>query len=183
MKDSNEPLWDDCINHSKLSVVARVFTIKFDYGLSEVGYDRIVEWVKNILPEGNKLEENFYVAKSMMKPLDLGYQKIDMCPNFCILYFENVKLTECMACGYSRYKPRTGMEKTLVAYKKLRYFPITHRLQRLYMSLKIVEDMIRHQSHDMMNEVMIHPSEDEAWKHFNSVHPYFSAESMNVRLG
>jgi hypothetical protein len=75
------------------------------------------------------------------------------------------------------------MEKTLVAYKKLRYFPITHRLQRLYMSLKIVEDMIRHQSHDMMNEVMIHPSEDEAWKHFNSVHPYFSAESMNVRLG
>jgi len=103
----------NCINHSKLSVLARVFTIKFDYGLSEVSYDRIVEWVRNILPEGNRLKENFYVAKSMMKPLDLGYQKIDMCPNFCMLYFENVKLTECMAYGYSRYKPRTGMERLL----------------------------------------------------------------------
>ena len=52
-----------------------------------------------------------------------------MCPNFCMLYYlENVELTECMACGHSCYKPKTGMEKTLVAYKKLRYFPITPRL-------------------------------------------------------
>jgi len=51
------------------------------------------------------------------------------------------------------------------------------------MSLKTVEDMIRYQSYDVVNEVMVHPSEGEAWKHFNSVHPYFSAESMNVHLG
>jgi hypothetical protein len=30
---------------------------------------------------------------------------------------------------------------------------------------------------------MVHPSDGEAWKHFNSVHPHFSAESRNVRLG
>jgi hypothetical protein len=30
---------------------------------------------------------------------------------------------------------------------------------------------------------MVHLSNGEAWKHFNSVHPYFSAESRNVRLG
>jgi len=29
----------------------------------------------------------------------------------------------------------------------------------------------------------VHPSDGEVWKHFNSVHPYFSAESRNVRLG
>jgi len=29
----------------------------------------------------------------------------------------------------------------------------------------------------------MHPSNGEAWKHFNSVHPHFSAESRNVRLG
>jgi len=27
------------------------------------------------------------------------------------------------------------------------------------------------------------PSDGEAWKHFNSVHPHFSAESRNVHLG
>jgi hypothetical protein len=97
--------------------------------LSEVSNDRIIEWARSILPEGNKLKENFYVAKSMMKPLSLGYQKIDMCPNFYMLfYLENVKLTECRTCEHSRYKPITGRGKTLVAHKKLRYFPITPRL-------------------------------------------------------
>jgi len=72
LKDSDEPLWNDCTNHSKLLVVAQVFTIKSDHGLSEASYDKIIEWTRSILPEGNKLKENFYVAKSMMKPLSLG---------------------------------------------------------------------------------------------------------------
>jgi hypothetical protein len=128
LKDSDEPLWDGCTNHSKLSAVAQVFTIKSDHGLSEGSYDKIIEWTRSILPEGNKLKENFYTAKSMMKPLGLGYQKIDMCPNFCMIYYlENAKLILCMKCGYSRYKPKIGIGKNLVAYKKLRYFPITPR--------------------------------------------------------
>ena len=43
LKDSNELLWDGCTNHNKLSVVAQVFTIKSDHGLSEVGYEKIIE--------------------------------------------------------------------------------------------------------------------------------------------
>jgi hypothetical protein len=110
--------------------------------LSEAGYDRIIEWARSILPKKNRLKENFYAAKSMMKPLGLGYQKINMFPNFCMLYYlENVELIECMTCGHSHYKPRTGMEKTLVAYKELRYFPIIPRLQRLFMSPRTVEHM------------------------------------------
>jgi hypothetical protein len=94
-----------------------------NHELSEARYDKIIEWVRSILPEGNKLKENFYAAKSMMKPLGLVYQKIDVCPNFCMLYYlENVELTECMICGHSYYKPRTGKGKNLVAYKKLRCF-------------------------------------------------------------
>jgi hypothetical protein len=54
---------------------------------------------------------------------------------------ENVELTECMACEHSCYKPKIGMGKTLIAYKKLRYFSITPRLQRLFMSPKSVEHM------------------------------------------
>jgi hypothetical protein len=116
LKDSDEPLWDGCMNHSKLSTVAQVFTIKSDHGLSEAGYNKIIEWARSILPERNRLKENFYVAKSMMKPLGLGYQKIDMCPNFCMLYYlENAELAECMTCGHSCYKPRIDRGKTLVA--------------------------------------------------------------------
>ena len=119
-----------------------MFTIKSDHELSEGGYDKIIEWARSILPEGNRLKKKFYAAKSMMKPLSLGYQKIDMCPNFCMLYYlENAELTECMTCGHSRYKPRTGRGKTLVAYKKHRYFLITPRLERLFMSPRMNKNL------------------------------------------
>ena len=106
-----------------------MFTIKSDHELSDADYDKIIEWTRSILPEGNRLKENFYAAKSMMKPLDLGYQKINLCSNLCMLYYlENAELTKCMTCGHSRYKPRIGRGKTVVAYKNLRYFLITPRL-------------------------------------------------------
>jgi hypothetical protein len=50
-----------------------VFNIKSDHELSEAGYDRIIEWVRSILSKENILKENFYAAKSKMKPLGLGY--------------------------------------------------------------------------------------------------------------
>jgi hypothetical protein len=79
-----------------------------------------------------------------------------------LYYLENAELTECRTCGHSRYKPRTGKENTPVAYKKLRYFPITLRLQRLFMSPKTAEHMLWHQSHDAVDGVMLHPSDSEA---------------------
>jgi hypothetical protein len=100
-----------------------------------------------------------------------------------LYYLENAEMTECMTCRHSRYKPRTGRGKTLLAYKKLRYFPITPRLQRLFMSPRTAEHMTWHQTHDAVDGVMVHPSDGEAWKRFNSVHPHFSAESRNMRLG
>ena len=50
LKDFDELLWDGCTNHNKLSAVAQVFTIKSDHGLSEAGYDKIIEWARSILP-------------------------------------------------------------------------------------------------------------------------------------
>jgi hypothetical protein len=43
LKDSHEPLWDGCTNHSKLLVVTQMFTIKSDHGLSVAGYEKIIK--------------------------------------------------------------------------------------------------------------------------------------------
>ena len=51
------------------------------------------------------------------------------------------------------------------------------------MSPRTVEHITWHQAHDAVDGVMLHPSDSEAWKLFNSVHPHFYAESRNVRLG
>ena len=50
------------------------------------------------------------------------------------------------------------------------------------MSPRTAENMTWHLAHDAVDGVMVHPSDGEAWKHFNSVHPHFLAESRNVRL-
>jgi len=79
--------------------------------------------------------------------------------------------------------PELAEERLSLHIKKLRYFPITPRLQRLFMSQRTAEHVTWHQSHHAVDGVMMHPSNDEAWKHFNSMHPHFSAESKNVSLG
>jgi len=43
LKDFDEPLWDEDINHSKLLVIAQVFTIKSEHELSKASCDRIIE--------------------------------------------------------------------------------------------------------------------------------------------
>jgi hypothetical protein len=163
LKDFDELLWDGYTNHSKLSIIAQVFTIKSNHGLSEASYDRIIEWIRSILLEGNRLKENFYAVKAMMKPLDLGYHKINMFSNFCMLYYlENTNLTKYRTCRHAHYKPRIGKGRTLVIYKKLRYFPITPKLQRLFISLKTLKYMTLHHSYNAVDGVMIHPSDGKA---------------------
>jgi hypothetical protein len=125
LKDYDKSLWDGCINHSKLLTITKVFTIKSDHRLSETGYKRIVEWMRSILLERNKLKENVYIAKSMMKSLGLGYQKISMCPKFCMLYYlENTESTKCRTCGHSCYKPKNSRGRTLIATKNLDNFQL-----------------------------------------------------------
>jgi hypothetical protein len=50
-----------------------VLTIKSDHGLNEADYDKIIEWLRSILLKENRMKENFYTAKFMMKPLGLTY--------------------------------------------------------------------------------------------------------------
>jgi hypothetical protein len=107
-------------------VVAPVFTIKSDYKLNKASYDIIIKWARSILLEGYRLKENFHAAKSMIKPFGLGYQKIDMCPNLCMLYYlKNTYLTKCRTYGHAQYKPRTDRGKNLVIQRNMRYFSIT----------------------------------------------------------
>jgi hypothetical protein len=84
--------------------------------VSEVDYDKITERARSVLPKGNKLKENFYTDKSIIKPFGLQYQKINMCLIFYMLYyFKNANLTEYITYGHAWYKPRTGRSRTFVS--------------------------------------------------------------------
>jgi hypothetical protein len=99
-----------------------------------------------------------------------------------LYYLKNTELTECRTYRHSRYKPMTGRVRTLVTCRKLIYFPITSTLQRLFISPKTIKHIIWHQSHDVLDGVMVHLFYGGAWKHFNGVHPQFSVETRNMHL-
>ncbi|XP_052622260.1 uncharacterized protein LOC128127643 [Lactuca sativa] len=65
----------------------------------------------------------------------------------------------------------------------MRYLPIAPRLQRLYLTKNTAKQMTWRYEHQKEPGLMVHPSDGEARKHFDSMYPEFSSEPRNVRLG
>jgi hypothetical protein len=73
---------------------------------------------------------------------------------------------------------------TEVAQKQLRYFSITHRLKRLFISKRTVRHMRWHKEGIHENDgVMGHPSDGEAWKVLDRFDANFASEARNIRFG
>jgi hypothetical protein len=47
LRDANEPLWDGCLKHSKLSAVTQLLNLKSEFNMSERCYDRMVVIIKS----------------------------------------------------------------------------------------------------------------------------------------
>ncbi|KAL8087839.1 hypothetical protein AgCh_037834 [Apium graveolens] len=187
LEDVREPLWHGCTKHTKLSAVATLLNIKADHNMSHECFESLLKAIKSMLPDNEKLPDNYYYCKKMVKKLGLGYQKIDACFNDCMLFYkENEKITKCTVCGHDRFKPnKEGVisKKSSIPYKILRYFPITYRLKRLYMSSRTAEHMSWHAKSSSKDGELNHPADGQAWKDFNKTHPQFALEPRNVRLG
>ncbi|XP_028122986.1 uncharacterized protein LOC114320089 [Camellia sinensis] len=112
------------------------------------------------------------------------------CTNYTLLKFVieilntkgNATLDKCPICKASRYKTNHGRGKKIFR-KVLRYFPLTLRLKRLYMSRKRAEDMKWFKEKRLDDSVLSHPADSDEWKKFDTHHPKFALEPRNVRLG
>ncbi|XP_076892432.1 uncharacterized protein LOC143544163 [Bidens hawaiensis] len=143
-------------------------------------YNYNISMVNTLLPEDNKLPKSFNDTKKSLERLSLPYERIDVCKNHCMLFYKQDKtLTRNKYCDESRYKSDRNKVPNLV----MSYMPIGPRLKRLYMSTKTAKDMTWHHHHNTKKGSMAHPSDDMAWKHFDSENPKFAKEIRNVHLG
>ena len=185
----NKELWPGCQRHLQLSLVARMLNMKAEHHMSQREFDDIAQLIKEVAPDENRVTENFYSAKRLVRGLGLPVEKIHYCNNGCMLFWgEDVQLTICKICGHQRYKRPTRAEtntrrKTNVPYKKMYYFPLSPRLLRLYASKANANDMRWHAEQEVVEGEMQHCSDSIAWKHFNTVHPDLAVENRNERLG
>ncbi|XP_049393365.1 uncharacterized protein LOC125857767 [Solanum stenotomum] len=127
----------------------------------------------------------------MVKNLGLYYEKIDACPNDCMLFRNDHKDDEfCHTCEASRYikNPEVDSEgpskkSHRVSAKTLRLFPLIPRLKRLFMCSKTADSLRWHDEERSKDGKLRHPADGQAWKDFDRLHPDFSLDSRNVRLG
>ena len=122
----------------------------------------------------------------MISGLGLCYEKLDVCPNECILYRKDLADAEiCPKCNLSRWKYNSDdveCRKKIPA-KILRWFPLIPRLQRLFVSPKTACSMIWHEVGRTKDGLLRHPADSFAWKDFDCQYPDFACDARNVRLG
>jgi hypothetical protein len=72
---------------------------------------------------------------------------------------------------------------TKTAHKQLCYMPLTPRTKWLLISKKIARHMRWHKEGVRENnQVMVHPSDSEAWKALDDFDPDFTRDAWNVRI-
>ncbi|GLT52151.1 hypothetical protein SLA2020_255050 [Shorea laevis] len=189
LQAANTPLYEGCDEgDTVLKWMSHFMNAKTLFNMSVANWDYVLKcsrrWIK---PEDrDRIPNNFYSAKKMMRRFSLGYKKYDVCVNNCFLYYgeyEGKNYITCPVCGEPRYKQAHVQQNQYIPRKSLWYLPITPRLQRLYMCRKTAEHMTWHLACRGESEKIVHPVGAEVWKHFDRTYPDFAADPRNVRLG
>jgi len=178
------PIWPGS-RMTELEVAVRLISIKSDYNVFHNCFDEFARLMKEACPDGNSLPSNFSEVKKIVGKLGLTAEKIDCCPNGCMLHYKNdLGLRDCKFYHHPRYKTKKSKKSKgkEVPYVRMHYLPIIPPLQRLFASRSSAEHMRWHNENVRQPSVMCHPFDGEAWKHFNSIHPVFASEPRNVRL-
>ncbi|XP_026384816.1 uncharacterized protein LOC113280404 [Papaver somniferum] len=188
LEDAVQPLFPGCdADHTKLSATVELLSMQARYQCSDVFMTELFGYLKIILPDGNTLPSNCRKAKDMIKPFQLPVHIIHACINDCILYRKDYANEEkCPKCGESRWKkPPEGSNPSTkkVPVKRLRYFPVTERLQRMYGTTWIAELMTWYAKVEESATHMRHPVDSSQWKSIDMKWPEFAEEKRNVRLG
>jgi hypothetical protein len=140
---------------------------------------------RHLLPEGNILPRNHYVAKSLTSKLGLTYTSIHACGKSCVLFNgEYADAERCPKCDGPRFSDGDQKKYTV---KILHHFPIIPRLQRMFCSPLISALMKWHAENRSDREggdgLVRHPCNSKAWKHFHeNVDPIFGHDARNVHF-
>ena len=189
LNDAKKPLYEGCTEYTKFTAIVDLYNLKCMSGWSNNSFTLLLEKLSKMLPPDASLPNNTYKVKMYMKELGLGYEKIPVCPNGCMLFWKDSEnLENCTVCGKSKWKDIMNVvessQKSKRKLKKiLRWFPLKSRLQRLFMSSKTASDMKWHAEKRTNDGVLRHPADALAWKAFVSQYPDFASDSRNVRLG
>jgi hypothetical protein len=185
---SEEPLHEH-MTVSVLAFMTRLTAIKSKFTFSNKCYKEILSLISDPLPSNHKILEDMYQPKKLLSVLSMEYEKIDACKdNYMLFYKEHKDETKCLKCGKSRFVEviNEDSEKvmTKVAHKQLCYMHVTPQMKWLFLSKKTARHMRWHMEGVRENDqVMVHPSDSEAWKALDEFDADFTSYAQNVCIG
>jgi hypothetical protein len=188
LKAAEEPLHEHT-RVSSLAFVTRLMAIKSKFSFSTNCYNEILNLISEVLPSNHKMPKDVYQSRKLLSGLGMDYQKIDVCPDNCMLFWkDHEEEKKCLNCGKSRFLEVVNEDgetvTTEVAQKQLRYMPLTPRVKRLFLSKNTAKHMRWHKEGVREDsQVMIHPSDGDAWKALDQFDPEFASEARNIRIG
>ncbi|CAM8921952.1 unnamed protein product [Rhodiola kirilowii] len=168
--------------HTILDIILKAMRVKVDNGWPDKSFNDHLMITKDLLPKGNNYPGSYRDVKRILKNMGMGYETIHACEYGCVLYYKDFKDFEhCPVCQESRYVHSDGDSK--IPKRVVRYFPLTPRLQRLYMSPRIAKEMRWHGERKVERGLIRHPADSVAWQDFDKNFPEFAKDIRNVRLG
>jgi hypothetical protein len=182
LKASEEVVHEHMIM-SVLSFVTRLMAIKSKFVFSNNCYKELLKLISDVLPANHKLPRDMYQSKKLLYGLGMDYEKIDVCQDNCMLFWkEHINEKKCLKRGKSQFTEviNVGDEEVMteIAYKQLRYMLLTPSLKRLFISKKTTMNMRWHKEGERENNnVMVHPSDGEAWKALDNFDPDFATDA------
>ena len=136
LKEAQSELYENCPKDiTELSFVVELLHLKQLNGWTNRSFTMLMLFLQKVFPKA-KIPKSFYQANKLTKDLGFRYETWDAGPKRCMLFQnESENLEKCKICGEPRFKNEFDSgEGTKVAAKKVRYFPLKPRLQRLYWS-------------------------------------------------
>ncbi|XP_022850555.1 uncharacterized protein LOC111372431 [Olea europaea var. sylvestris] len=169
-----------------MAVAYGIGFLKTTHGISDNGFNELLEIIRDMLPHGNTLPDSCNSTKRLLKTFDLGYEKIHACVNDCCLFRKDLEdLETCPKCASSRWKvnERTKKIQKGIPAKVLRHFPIIPRFRRMFRSPDKAEQLTWHLTHKSQDGKMRHPVDSLAWERIDQKWPHFASEPRNLKLG
>ncbi|WVZ04090.1 hypothetical protein V8G54_024896 [Vigna mungo] len=188
INDSEQPLYTGCSNFTRLSTTLKLFSLKARNGWTDKSFTELLELLKEMLPENNTLPIHNYEAKFFLCLMGLEYQKIQACPNDCVLYTKEFGLLKyCPTCGVSRFKKKsdrnTGDEGNDGAPAKVMwYLPIIHRLKRMFSVKEDAKNLKWHVVRRKCDNLLRHLADSPQWKKIDETFPEFGVDPRNLRF-
>ncbi|CAM8954124.1 unnamed protein product [Rhodiola kirilowii] len=181
LKEAQTPVYVGS-DKTVLGTILSAMKVKVENGWSDKSFNDHLRITKDLLPSPNSYPGTYREVKRLLKNMGMGYEIIHACEYGCALFYkDNKDLLKCPVCDESRYLDDD--RDRMIPRKVVRYFPLTPRLQRLYMSAHIAKEMRWHKARKVKNGLIRHPADSEAWKEFDQKYPDFAQDSRNVRLG